>query len=295
MLFPKRINTLYKNPVEIGYIIISGILNRDEYISNVLRTHRASVVTYSGTVHDNCPIMLQFGNDENGSYLPFNFPADTTSKGSCVVLLNPYGSTIPVIIGIVPTLENKVILDNEFQNKNIIDSDECNITYVNDPQNGRASINVYGKQASKGNFNISVGSVNNDANVTIDTQGDLNLNATNNLNLLVQNNLNITIRNKDTQDNLTSINYTLGQGLTITDEFNNVVTLNQEGGVIQVPKIRLGDDNVESLKKILVDLFKAIQNISVQHPEGATIPETVINWSTDFQPVLDRINSFMGI
>ena len=81
------------------------------------------------------------------------------------------------------------------------------------------------------------------------------------------------------------------ESIKIIDKHQNYIETKKDGTIIETPKIRIGKD--ETVKKILIDLFLAIQKMTHQTNTGATVPQP-INWS-EFDAIKERVNKFMEI
>ena len=277
--------------IEIGHIILSAKLSREEYIDRCSRTHTVNVITSDGSVLTECPIAMPLNSNEtSGEYTNPIFPTEV-KLGIPVILLFAEDTKKPVVAFSITTNENYVLLENEKQNKKIIESDECDISIVKDPINGKLNVSIIGKTI-KGEMNLKVVSQNNDAELNIDVFGKANINGRDEINLSTQNSFNIKVRDLVTQENFAELKYLLGEGLTYIDEYDNKIVTNETGIIIETDSIRIGGD--ETVSKILKDLLTAIKNMQHTSPAGVTNPQKLpINWVSDFVPIINRIENFM--
>lgn len=277
--------------IEIGHIILSANLSREEYIDRCSRTHTVNVITSNGTVLTECPLAIPLNSNEvSGEYCNPIFPNDI-SLGIPVVLLFAESTKKPIVAFSITTNENYVLIENEKQNKKILSSDECDINVIKDPKNGKLNINVIGKTV-KGEINLKVISSNDDAELNIDVFGKANINGRNEINLNTQNSFNIKVRDLVNQDEFTEIKYVLGEGLTYLDEYGNKIIANEKGTIIETESIRIGGE--ETLSKILKDLLSAIKNMQHTSSSGVTnLQKLPINWTSEFIPIINRIDQFM--
>lgn len=218
------------NNTRIGYVYLTSSLGIDEQIKKAIRTHKITVLENEGAIHHNCPVL-------NFKTTDLEFPNELGKLGSCVLLNYPLGSTIPVVVGVVPTNDDKLLTtyESEKQRKFIKDSEECTISVIEDAESGVFHISVFGKQTGKSNFNIDVSSVDKKAKANVSVQGELNVKVTDMIKVTVEDEFNMKIRNLESQEKFSEVSYKLGTGLTIKDEFENEMYLNSNGlkGIIK--------------------------------------------------------------
>lgn len=284
MLYRK--NNTFVNQ-EIGYVILSGNLDRDSYIQRCIRLGKVNVMTTNGTVYSECPVM-------NRDFSLIKFPEDKGKLGTAVVLIGVFGSTIPVVLGVLPNLDSYPYTQNEKQDVSVLEDENCAIVLDRDPLNGNYNLSIFGKKADKSNFNISVGAVDGNAKCNIDVQGEMKTNVTKLSQLNVEEEFEINIRNKEANEKFTNIKWIRETGLVITDEFDNKVVLKNEGSIIEVGKIRLGGkEGGTTLKEIFDDLFTAIDNMTLKTSQGPTVPIPINK--AEFDAIKNKVQEFMEI
>jgi len=106
----------------------------------------------------------------------------------------------------------------------------------------------------------------------------------------------INLTQRDENENLVAqikLDNTSGsEKLTIVDKFDNKIEVNEKGTIVNTKTIRIGETSL-TLKKILDDLFNAIQKMTHNTPTGATIP-TPLNWS-EFEKIKSDLAKFMDV
>lgn len=244
---------MYSN-ARIGNVVLNNELPIDKQIKEALRTNRVTVLEYDGSIKQECPVL----NFQTSDLI---FPKEYGKLGSSVMLLQPYGSHIPIVVGIIPDMENKnnTIIQNEYQKKFLKQSENCVVSFSEDAENGNIIISILGLKPNKSNFKINVGSVENDAKAEISVQGEMKIISTKKLDLIVNEELNLNIRNLQNKEKFNSLKYKLGEGLTIVDEFENTIITKSDKIQIQSKY----DINLESENNINV---KSEKEINVNSP-----------------------------
>lgn len=209
---------------KLGNIVLSTELPIDDQIKKAIRTHRVTVLEYDGSLKTECPVL-------NFNTTDLVFPSEDGKLGSLVMLDYPEGSSVPVVMGIVPDSENKLntIYQNEYQKKFTKQSENCVISVSEDALNGNINVSILGLVEGKSNFKINVGSVQGTAKAEIACQGEMNIRSTKNLNLFVEDEFNLNVRNKVNQEKFNNIKCKLGVGIIVTDEFDNTIITNADG------------------------------------------------------------------
>ena len=275
------------NPLQIAYVIIDGLTQRRKYIQDCIRLGKLNVITDTGTVFRDCPVL-------NKDFSNIKFPDKVGETGTLVLISFIFSSSRPVVLGTIPNLDKYPYIQNENQQVEIAEDEDCAITIDKDPVNGTYAISIFGKTAGRSNFNISVGSVGGDAKCNIDVQGELKADVTKLAQLNVEEEFELNIRNDEEQEKFTNVKYKRGVGLEIVDEFDNKFSLKQQGSIIEIEKIRIGGkQGGETLKAILNDLIQAIQQMTLNTSQGPTFAPP-INMA-QFQSIISRISTFMEI
>lgn len=159
------------------------------------------------------------------------------------------------------------VKNNEFRNYKIL-------------EDGKGNIEIYllGKEKDQGNVFIGIRGAEKGGQVKLDIDGVFTLN---------QRDKNGKIINQLLLDN------TEGEELVrVIDKHQNIIETNKNGTLIETPKVSIGKD--ETVKKILIDLLKAIENIQLKHPQAPTMPKGVIN-QAEFDGIKSRIEEFMTL
>lgn len=274
--------------LEPAYIILTAGKNRDEYINDAIRTNRCNVLTATGSIYRDCP----FINGYNSNY---KFPKEIGELGSCVIISFLRGADIPVILGKLPTLESYDINDyeNEYENNIIVENDNCIIYQKFDPENKQLNMGILGKRTGDNELNITVNSMNKNSKININVTGDLNFKSTNNVNFNIEKELNFKIKNENEKDKFGNIKYSLKEGFNLIDEFDNIIKTNDKGAEIQCSDnntIKL-KNNKTNLKEILDSLLLAIDNLTLKHPQGPTLPIPINK--KEFDEVKQKIKDLM--
>lgn len=218
--------------LKIGYIYLvpdseNGNIEND--IKECIRTHKVSILEEDGTVKMGCPV-LNFNSTD------LTYPEKYGEYGSCVLLAYPEKSSVPVIMGILPTNSEKE--NAQYKNKNqkryVKNTKDYQVSITQDADKGILDLSVFGKD--KAEINIKSNTKDSKGKIKIQAQENIELESFKDLNIKTQDTLEIKIKNVKNQEKFTTIKYKLTEGLTITDEFENIITLNKDGMVITLKK-----------------------------------------------------------
>ena len=208
---------------KLGNIVLSTELPIDGQIKKAIRTHRVAVLEYDGSLKVECPVL-------NFNTTDLIFPTEEGKLGSLVLLDYPEGSSVPVVVGIVPESENKLntIYQNEYQKKFTKQSENCVISVSEDAFNGNIVVSILGLKSDFGNMKINVGNINNTGKFELAVQGQLDIRSTKVTNLYTEDEINVFIRNLANQEKFNKISWKLKVGLKILDDFDNEFYLNDD-------------------------------------------------------------------
>jgi hypothetical protein len=228
----KNLLLLTKNWAEIAYVILDPSMSRTDYIKKCLTQNTVDIITRDNSIYRNCFICSTFhNNNDDGELGSFEFPLDkkdTVLRGSKLLIVFPSGSTSPIILGSLRNTNNSnQWLDNERQRKNIYDSEDCNISIIKDPTNKNLSITIFGKTDTS-TMDVKINSINDNSKFNLEVGGEVNILAKK-INFINEEELNIEFSDVTKQETKTTINYKLGTGLEINDEFKNNLKINNEG------------------------------------------------------------------
>jgi hypothetical protein len=225
----ERFEKNQRYPIDTGYIVLRVGVNRTEYVKKCLANHTADIMLRDGTYFQNCLFSSNVASNVDGDYEGINFPNEVGELGSIVLVAFAMGTKKPIILSFLPSIQNVVTLVNENQSKSIRDTNECSISLMKDPKSGVLSINVIGKTAGKGKFNITVANMEKNAEVNIDVKGSINASATDLVRVQSEKKIQLVLQNKNLQDKTTMITAELGIGITIEDEFGNKAVWDSSG------------------------------------------------------------------
>lgn len=282
-VIPERGSLNSPFPVQIGFVILSNIVDRDTYVASCLKTNSVSVVTADGSIYNECPIGSGFISKSDGDYFGVDFPDEVGQFGSMVVLLFPIGSFTPIVVAQVPKVDNYVVVDSEHQSKSIRDTDQATVTVVKDPTNGQLLISIYGKQSGMANLKIVAGSVARDAVVDIEVAGTLTAHSSGTLKAQSDTEVELVVKDSVKQDASMSLAYSLGSGLVYSDEFGNKIVSSSSGLQVQGQSAKQLQHAVygEKLKDLLNQLLNAIEQLTVPTPAGPSgVPNNMASFTT---------------
>lgn len=262
----KRISGyLRRQPNGVGYVVIPTDVDREDFIKNCKRRKQVSILTEDMELIHNVRITNEAMNN-------VVFPERARVTGTPVIWSHIPPHSIPIITGTL-----------DFGDSYPEDIDEN--SYSISKKNGKnfAKIKINAKKSSislstnsddediKSMLDIKILSANNDAKMDVLIQGKTNFESSEEFNLKTNKLFEIVIQDKDDKKIKTTINYKLGTGLTIEDEFNNKIQTNNEKNIIisnkdngEIQFTVLGKTNEEVLNDINDNLTDLINKMLIQ-------------------------------
>lgn len=215
----------YRDYCGIGNVIIPRDQDPVKYIASCYTKGTVSIVLENGGIIDNVVISKSVLRD-----IQFPDKNDYTALGAQVVWLNLPRRNQPIVVGVY----NK---NNEF-----VDLTQTGDLFGKSSKNGTAKIFadsdkgviiVTCSSSTENNGDIYIIATNknknsdNGAKLNLQISGSVNIN-TPNFNINNTKGFNLTIQDKSVDNNATQIIYQKGKGLTIKDEFGNVIAVNDQ-------------------------------------------------------------------
>ncbi len=166
---------------------------------------------------------------------------------------------------------------SEFEKKRNSKNSNKRYFLAEDDREGNITIFLEGKDDGAGNIKIKVigKDAQKDGNITLEMNGAFTINQIN--------------EKDEIQAQIIMDNTDGDEKIILIDKHKNMFKTQKDGTIIETPKIRIG--KTETLKKIFDDLFTAIYNMTLKHPQGPTLPNP-INWA-EFNQIKKRVDNFM--
>lgn len=263
-----------------GYIFIpNDITNRDKFISDCYNTSTVSILTIEGQRFDRVSVNRNIFSD-------LDFPGTVDDVGSLVFWIKHQKHNQPVIVAII-NKKGEVLGFQKGQFSIKKSSDDGIVSILGDSNTGNLFINVESDEGG----NIIINARNNDKNnkVKINVDGDIQT-ISNNFVSNVLEQFYIKIKNdlKDS-DTETIIKYVRDTGFQYQDQFNNKITITEDGlkyendkGEFEVDKngkFSFKNDQY-SLTDLMNDLISEIAAIKTTTLLGIQPPLNVANFVT---------------
>lgn len=240
-------------------IVIPKDIPRDLFISECQKNSTVSILTEDNERIDNVLVSEDIWNF-------ISFPKSYKELGSRVAWINIPKYNQPIIVGkinkqneLTPRNEEEFLIKKEIKGKGSIE-------FSIDPINNSILLNLNSLEES-GSIDIKVKSKGK-GQLNLVSDGSVNIKAPN-IQGVVSEEFNLSIQNLEIQQEITKIKYTLGEGLTYSDEFNNNLILDREKIQINTEtQIILGEGKepivlAETCKKVLDKFIDLVSKATV--------------------------------
>lgn len=255
--------------VGIGYIMLPPEVNRNAYVATCYKSSTVSIALEDGGFYADVPISTSCLN-------LLDFPQTQSNLGSQVIWARLDTKGFPVILGII-NKANEIITfsEHEFELKKELDS---LVSVKGNAAKGTLSILVDGGSTILGRLDIKVRNSKQKGKINIDVDDQLSVKAGNKLSLKTNKAFSLEIIDKSVQQESTKIDYELGRGLLLEDEWGNKIELTEDFLQSKVKEfivgdgsepVLLGDSFVKQVQKE-DDVVTAIINEIIKAPTTPT-------------------------
>lgn len=234
-----------------GYVILPKNIDRNGFIQYCFNTGTVLIISNDGEQFTDIKISKNLLN-----YL--EFPEDENGLGSMIVFSRMPHSKTPIITGLIS------------KGDDLPDWKEHQFKVGKNHKNKGVQISG---DASKGILNVSVTN-GSELNLSITGSGSKinvrgeNLNITSNKMIAtIRDSFSIKLK-KVGEEGETSLSYTLGEGFSYEDEFQNILRIKNNEIEIQGEKFNISNKNSYSVKNLLDDIVEQISLITVQTALG---------------------------
>lgn len=272
----------------VGFVVVPAEVDRLQYIEDCYRTNTLTInggkgYGYFSGVHADTSVMQNI-----------TFPTDETNRGTPVIWVKDAISQLPVIVGVLRKQNEYYALSERQYRLRRGTDDKRNVELFIDGNTTSLDITLVGDKDEPSSVDIKLSSANADSVFNLSSDNEINITGNKAVNVVT--NQKATLKITEKGEIKTSFVYELGIGFTYKDEFGNEI-IAKEGEVdIISEKINhnagkepmvLGD----TLAKLLDDMLKAIQAITVISPSGGTsVPVNAADFAA-IQEKLDTIKS----
>lgn len=255
----------------IGYIAVPPDVDRDEYVNDCLRTCTVSIY---GGIH-----YSYFHNVSVDTEViqRVKFPLNDVTYGSPVVWVKIDGFNKPVIVGIL-RYENDFYEVDEYSRNETIEVDGKRIDISKRAQDAIVDVVIKGNTDNPGELNINVQDNEDKGTINTYVQGTINFHATKEINLVSDEVLNFVVLDDEKRERV-KINYSIYEGFSYKDEFDNEITC--KDGVVKIVSKKidhnygkepmvLGDTLQQKLGQLIDEIMK-IQVFTALGPSSVPI------------------------
>lgn len=271
----------------VGFVVVPSEVDRVQYINDCYRTNTLTInggkgYGYFSGVHADINVMQNI-----------HFPTDEENRGTPVIWVKDAISQLPVIVGVLRK-QNEYYSLNENQWRLKRGTETRNVEIFVDGTTAGLDITVLGDKDEPANIDIKLTSENKDSVLNVVSDNEINITGEKAVN--VTTNQKATLRVTEKGEDKMSLSYELGIGLKYKDEFENEITA-KDGQVDIISKKINHNSGKEpmvlgnTLAKLLDDMLKAIQSITVITPSGGSSVPVNIGDFAAIQSKLDTIKS----
>ena len=155
---------LERDAVMIGRLVIPKDTDRDEYVNYCLMNHVVGVMMPNGDYLRECPVAYSYMGANDGMIYGFDFPKDSDTLGSSLVLITLPQTNQAIVIGCITkrnpsfqlTEEEQIILRRSRDDDNGYNYSEINVRGL------RGIIDLIARSESDGGGKINIRAKNND-------------------------------------------------------------------------------------------------------------------------------------
>lgn len=257
-----------------GYIYVPDDVDRDTYVQTALRTERVCVVAEdSGAFLKNVYIARDSLQD-------IYFPRKKGELGSCVVCVNILPQNEYIVVAVLSKSDESQLLE-EYEFRKEKRSLDGVVSISGKGKSGEMFINIDSKQVDGGRLFVNIKNSESTGQLKINVDGNSSVYSNGNIELQSTESINLSVLNNDTKKE-SIISYKNGDGFSYKDEFDNEITVQNNGSIHIKPngelklgngdeKILKGESTVTELNKCSVridSIINAINNAPVVGGDG---------------------------
>lgn len=270
----------------VGFLVVPDEIDRIQYIQDCYRTQTVTINGGEGYGYFNavrCPQSIL----EN-----LIFPTEE-SRGTPIVWVKDGMTHLPVVVAwLRPEGDYYALGENQWRVTK--GNDKRNVEIFIDGNTADLQISVMSDSEEPANVDIKLTSQNKDSIFNLSSDNEVNVSAVKKMTLTSNSEFNMNIEEKGKIKG--NLQYVLGKGFILKDEFENQITTNKDGVQIESKKIdhNSGKEPMvlgNTLVELLSDFLDACQQLTVISPVGQTsIPVNVADFAA-VQAKLETIKS----
>lgn len=273
----------------VGFVVVPSNIDREQYIKDCYRTNTLSInggIGYGifNGVHADNDVMQNI-----------TFPTDEENRGTAVVWVRDSISQLPVIVAVLrKQSEYYNLSENQYRLKRHNTDKTRVVELFVDGDTSDFELTVIGDKKQPARVNIKLSSQNKDSVFTLSCDNEINVSSDKKITLESNEQINVQLTQKG--EDKATIKYVVEEGFSYKDEFGNEIICKDNEITLKSEKINHNSGKEpmvlgNTLVNILNDLLKAIQQLTVISPVGATsIPVNVADF-VEIQSKLETIKS----
>jgi hypothetical protein len=250
-----------------GYIFIpNDITDREKFISDCYNTSTVSILNTEGQRFDRVQV-------NRSMFYDLDFPETVDDIGSLVFWVKNQKHNQPVVVAVI-NKRGEVLGFQKGQFSIRKDSSTGNVSITGDSNKGNLFINVQSDEG--GNIVINAKNTNKSNKVQLNIDGNIET-VSSNFNSQVLEQFLVKIKNSLESDGETTIKYVRETGFEYSDEFGNILTINDDGfkyvngdNVFEMDsdgKVSIKNGNY-SLTDLITDLIQLLEAAKVSTSIG---------------------------
>lgn len=205
----------------IARVILPSDVERDNYVTQCLRTGRVSIATEFGEFFNDVAISLEALNH-------LTFPINHEKFGSQVVWLRTTGHQKPVIVGILINTDESPALGEDVFSL-LRESANGLVNILGDGKTGVITVEAAGKSSGTGGVILRVSNPQNDALLRLIICGDVDVQVRRKIKIKTNRHWSLVVGDATAANNIdTELGYVYNEGLTYIDEWGNKITTREE-------------------------------------------------------------------
>jgi hypothetical protein len=203
----------------IGYVFIpNDITNRDQFVSNCFNTATISIITADAQRFDKVEV-------NRSIFAELDFPETTKDVGSMIFYVKNQKHNQPVVVAVL-NRKGEVLGFQKGQFLIKKNSETGSVSILGDSNKGNLFLNVESDEG--GNIIINAKNKNKNNKVKLNIDGDIDILSTN-CNQQVLQQFSLKIKDSLKSDKETILKYIRETGFSYKDEFDNEITITEDG------------------------------------------------------------------
>lgn len=276
----------------IGFVVVPDENTRIDYIEDCYRT---STVTINGGY--GCGYISAVRVIEGVMPL-IHFPLSSEKRGSAVFWVRENFNNRPIIVGIIP-IDGLANLLTEGQQRIVQQFGKNTVEVFLDAAASTVNIIANGSNDSPANIVIKANSGNTDSNISLETDGKVNITA-NNIETILSERLSFHLKSENNEE-LLSLAADKDK-VKFSDQYGNSVTINEDNVNVTVKNefnVNSGKEPMvlgQTLVDLLNEILNAIKQITVITPVGtSSVPVNIASFAAAQQKLNNILSTISNL